>query len=198
MTPARRTALAAAWSGVFTFSGIGLSDPKWFILVSVASPIIAIATFAALSERRNVEELRRGWSIGYRIATVGLVLAGIAGVLATAGRLAGTDAPWFANGPLALLFLLAFLTGWPALAKPSPRRGALPAMVIHISWLPLLVANWVMDDRWLHDEEDSWLQVVGSVSLPSILACSAFAAVLSLVAFHGEPRIAAARATARM
>lgn len=197
MTAARHTVLLSMWSGVIATAGVGLSDPKLFVLVFLASPIIAIATFAALYERRQVEGLRPGWSIAYRIVTAGLALAGIAGVIATAGRLAGPDARWFANGPFALLFLLAFLAAWPALAKPSPRRAAIPAMVIHIAWLPLLIANAVIDRHSL-DAAAGWLQVVAGVSLVAILALSVLTAVLSLVSFLGEPRIAAARATARM
>lgn len=197
MTSSRHRVLASLWSGVFATTGVGLSDPKWFILVFVASPFIAIATFSAHYERRQVEALRRGWSIAYRIATAGLALAGIVGVVATAGRLAGDDAEWFANGPLALLFLLAFLTAWPALTRPSPRRATIPAMVIHIAWLPLLIANWVMDSHRLA-EDTGWLRVVAGVSLPAILAFSALAAVLSLVCFQGEAQIASARATNRM
>ncbi len=192
----RHPILLSLWAVVVILSGLGLSNPAWFILVFLLSPILAVATAARIYAREEVGVLRPGWSIAYRIVTAGLALAGIAGVVVTAGRLAGREADWFANGPVALLFLLAFLTGWRALIRPSPRRAVVPAVVIHLAWLPLLIANEVVDRDSL-DYGARWLQVVAGVSLIAILALSAFAAVLSLVCFHGEHQIAAARA-ARM
>jgi len=199
----RHPILLSLWAGLVVLSGLGLSDPAWYVLVFLASPIVAIGTFAVVYARRDLEVLRPGWSIAYRAATALLALAGFAGMIATAGRLAGADAPWFEDAPLALLFLLAFLAAWPTVASPSPRRAAIPAMVVHSSWLPLVIANAVIErgqDRPAVlgvGSEWRWAQIVGGVSLISILALSAIVAVLSVVAFSGEARIARARATPR-
>ncbi|MBA3455872.1 MAG: hypothetical protein H0T42_22435 [Deltaproteobacteria bacterium] len=186
--------LLALWAGLIVASGLGLSNWLWFGLVFVGSPLLAIATFAALGDRRQVEVLRPVWWIAYRLAVAGLALAGIAGVVATAGQLAGHDADWSANAPFALLFLLAFLAAWPALTKPSPRRASLPAMVIHIAWIPLLIANAVTNGR-RGGLGSGWESTLAIISLTAILALSAIVAVLALVSFNGEPRLAPARAT---
>lgn len=196
-TSVRHPVLLSLWGGLLAVSGVGLSNPTLYILVFLVSPVVAIATFAEVWERRQVEVLRPGWSIVYRVATAGLAVAGVAGVVATAGRLAGGRDEWFANAPLAILFLGAFLTAWRALSRPSPRRAAIPAMVILIAWCPLLIANVVVDRRAL-DHTTPWLRMVAGGSLIAILALSAIVAVLSLVSFQGEPEIASARATSRM
>ena len=200
----RHPIVLSLWAALVVITGLGLSHPAWFVLVFLVSPIVAIGTFSVVYARTDVEVLRPGWSLAYRAATALLALAAVTGVISTAGRLAGADAPWFENAPLALLFLLAFLAAWPTVARPSPRRAAIPAMVVHITWPPLMIANAVLEHRQYHaatpgiSSDWGWSHVVSGVSLVSILALSALVAVLSVVGFSGEPRIASARATARM
>jgi len=185
--------LLSHWAGLFVATGLGLTNSLWFVLVFLVSPFVAIATFARIADRRVVEGLRPGWSIAYRIVTGALVLAAIAGVAASAGRLVRDDGHWFQNGPLAVLFLLTFVTAWPTAARPSPRRAAVPAMVVHIVWLPLVIADAASGPYY---RPYVWSDVVISMSLIAILALSAVVAVLGIVGFRGESPIAPA--TARM
>jgi len=200
----RHPILLSLWAALVVVTGLGLSHAAWFVLVFLVSPLVAIGTFSVVYARKDAEVLRPGWSIAYRAATALLALAGVTGVIVTTGRLAGADAPWFENAPLALLFLLAFLAAWPTVTRPSPRRAAIPAMVVHITWLPLVIANAVLEHGQHHaatpglSSDWGWAHVVSGVSLVALLALSALVAVLSVVGFSGEPRIAPARATARM
>ncbi len=184
--------LLAFWGVLIVLSGRGLVDPSWLAVVVLVCPLVSIGALAAVSRRVAPEPLRRGWSFGYRAASALLALAGVAGVVSAAARMV-TDrggAEHLENGPLALLFLISFVVAWPAVARPTPRRAALPAVVIHLIWLPLVLMNVV--SRHTDVPESGWHTTLSTASLVGILVFSASTSILALVAFEGTP-LASAR-----
>ncbi len=170
---------------------LALSSPGYWLLEFLITPILALATLVAVTPPPDLEVyLRRRWR-GIYFAMMGAVAAsGLVGMVAVAGDLATAK---FANGPIAILFLLAFVTGWRAISTPTPRRAAVPAAVIHAFWIPLLIM-----DLGCRDDHLSALQE--RVALDAgigMLAASAVAAIVSLVAFGHAVRTEIPSATAR-
>ncbi len=190
----RHPVLLSLWAILVALTGLGLSGSAWFVLVFLASPFVALATLAAVFKRRDAEVFRAGWGGVYRLASGGLALAAGAGVIASAATIVDTGAgTYMENGPLAFLFFLAFMFAWPATTRPSPRRAAAPAAPIHLTWLPLVILN-AFNHSNRPDVAPGWMRMTISVGLTSILALSAILAILSLVAFAGEAKLAPATA----
>ena len=190
----RHPVLLSLWAILVALTGLSLTSSGWFVLVFLASPFVALATLAAVFKRREVEVFRDGWARVYRLASGGLALAAGAGVIASAATIVDTGAgTYMENGPLAFLFFLAFMFAWPATTRPSPRRAAAPATPIHLTWLPLVIIN-ALNHSNRADVAPGWMRTTIHISLFAILGLSAILAMLSLVAFDGEAKVATATA----
>lgn len=180
---------------LFGFAALGPARPDLYVLVFLISPVVAAATFMAVSDQREVEPLRARWGLVFRACGGLLVLFSLAGIVGSTGRLIDSATEGIHNGPLAMLFLAALILAWRALTRPSPRRAALPACVVHIAWIPMLILNVFGNHREVFAE--AWMHVLTVGALLGILAVSAFVALLALVGFDGASRLAPARATER-
>ncbi|MBA3539300.1 MAG: hypothetical protein H0T79_06700 [Deltaproteobacteria bacterium] len=185
---ARHPILLVSWA---ILGGFGLlafvCAPALMMVPILGSPILAIATLAAAG-RYPHETLARAWRIPYHAALGGLVISGLIGIVTSAAKLASDRHGWhFENAPLGLLFLLAVLIGWRAIITPSPPRAALPGMILHVSWIPLVIVNLftLRHDRFVA------MPVEGMFwSAVAILGFSLVAGVIAILGFEAPPTVA--------
>lgn len=183
------------WIAVGGLLGIGLllRTPAPVVLAILGGPFVGVATFKLVKHRRAPEALRAGWGAVHHAVLAALALAGVVGVVASAGRSVESIAT-IHNGPLNLMFVAATILAWRALFRPSPRRAAVIACVVHIAWVPVLLSN---SHRTSHAaflfDAGTYSERGIVVGLCGVLGLSALASVLAVVAFRGIP-VAEARA----
>ncbi len=172
--PVLVTLWVLAWIGVV----VAMLQPQIWAVEFLAAPIFALGTLAATTTPPDLDvHLRRGWRPVYFGILGGLAACGLAGIVASAGAIADAK---FANAPLALLFLLAFVTAWRAIARPTPRCASLPAAVVLVSWVPLVVIDFLFDSNI---EMAEWRDTLALIAGIGILALGALASLVSLLAF---------------
>jgi hypothetical protein len=153
----------------------------WLVVVLVA-PILALATRASFAGAEGSDRLvlRPQLRAAYYIALGAVAIGGAAGVVAAAHE----------RAPIAILFLLAFVTAYRAIVRPLPRHAASPGAWVLVLWIPITIVQLGLDLQWA-----GWrggVLVAGAV----VLVGSALASVLSLAAFVEPPdAVASARLT---
>ncbi|MBA3539301.1 MAG: hypothetical protein H0T79_06705 [Deltaproteobacteria bacterium] len=152
----------------------------------LAAPGLAIATFVAVS-RHPDRVLRRAWRVPYHLTLGGLVALGVLGVIASAARPRPVDYWYLQNAPITLLFLVNFVTGWRAIAKPTPRHAALPGLIVNLGWIPVLILTAVWGEL---DPPMTGLTVSSYIAM---VGCSLVTSIVSILAFATPPSIATAR-----
>ncbi|MCX5746451.1 MAG: hypothetical protein NT062_28575 [Proteobacteria bacterium] len=181
------------WSVLFMVGGVAVFEQHGlFLIVFLASPVIALVTLAATTGRSD-EVLRARWAWPYRLVVGGAATSGLVGLVASAAQMPGR---LVTNVPMSILFLLALVTSWRALTRPSPRRAAIPAAIVHVTWIPLLIANLVVEYRGHHVEHvtfESWQLSLLIWAGGGMLALSALASLLAVTAFDEPSALAEAR-----
>lgn len=177
----RHPLIFAAWVVLLGLSAVASSHGAGlFVLVFLSAPILALVTLASVGKPFEDLELAAAWRWPYRLVFGALVAAGLAGVSGVASGLS------LRNTPIAILFLFAIVFGWRALIAPSPKRAAYPAALLHVSWIPLLIANFVGHSR---DQETlpSWQLGLALYSGLAILGISGIASMLTAFVFTPAP-----------
>ena len=185
--------LLAIWCGLFLMVLVGSltgGDHAVLGMPFLISPIVALVTVVRLASRKEREEVTRGWAIAQRVVTGACVVLAICGLVGSASEMAVVGgAMSVKNWPLALLFFLALIASYRGLVRPTPRGTAIPAMVVHLAWLPLFLGN--MRD---YVALDQWQRALMGIGLLGLLAFTGFAAIIALVGFTGmRPRVPEAR-----
>jgi len=181
----RHPILFAVWLATFAIFLGGLAAKSDVLLFAfLVSPFAAIATFAVTNRRSTEEPLRKRFRILYLIVLGGIAAFSLLGIVGSASSF--SDVP--RNAPLAIFFLMTLVASWAAIARQTPRRAALPGMVAHVSWVPLIIINIANETL----EWSRWQQMLAGLGVMVILILGAFASLLALYAFVGPARLAPA------
>lgn len=193
----RHWLLLALWTClllVVTIAIVTNAASKTIGLPLLITPLVAIATFVRLFRRTGREALLSPrWATVHRILgglSVALAIGGIVGAASQLVDVGGSRR--LENGPLALLFLLSLIGSYHALVRPTPRNTALPALIVHIAWMPLVLWNL----QYEVVDPAAWQQGLIAIGVLGLLATSGLLALVALAAFTGAvPRVPEARVT---
>lgn len=183
----RHWALLLVWSGLVALVVLGailpLADKSLLGLAFLISPIVAIVTLVRVFRRNVPEPMAHRWAIVQRVLAGTCVAFAIGGLVGSASQLTEIGGKTtMQNGPLALLFLLSLIGSYHALVRPTPRNNAIPAVIVHVAWMPLVLVN---QHRSL--ELEQWQKAITGLGILGLLGASAFAAMLALAGFAGAP-----------
>jgi hypothetical protein len=184
----RHPVLSAVWLATVALCAVGIVQRSNLALglALLVAPLAAIATLAVTARRRTSEPFRRRFAIPYRIVLGILAISSLLGIVGSASSFEHVRM----NAPIAIWFLMTLVASWAALARPSPRNAAVPGMVAHVTWIPVVLINVAaspIEVAWA-----DWQQFLVGIGFFVVLALGTVASLFAVFAFVGPQPIASA------
>lgn len=184
----RHPVVTASWLAIICLCVVGATAESELALglAFLVAPFAAIATLAVTVRRGTDEGFRHRFAIPYRMVLAMLALSSFLGIVGSASSFEHVRM----NAPIAIWFLMTLVASWAALARPTPRRAAIPGMVAHVTWIPAVMINvaWSPPEVAWTD----WQQFLVGLGFFVVLGLATVASLFALFAFGGPPPIAAA------